>query len=545
MRLLAALCLPLALFGEERWIAFRFGPFEVMTNADQRAARGTLAHFEQLRHTLGLMLGKPDLNSLWGVRIVLNRLSKQPSAALSMGRDAFTASGGPLAREWSREAVRILLEANAGRMPAPIERGLADLFATIEVHGARVALGAALPAGEQNRDWARMQMLATNPEYAGKLRVLLGNLQQGIDAEPAYRNAFGKSPQEIEREVDAWGGFQATAVSGRALAPERDFAPTPVEAALASVLTADVLLAEGKLAQARSAYDAVLRSNPSSIEAREGLGFVWLREGDTAEARRQFAAAVKAGSRNARAHLEAGSLETAAKLNPRWAEPSFRLAQQQKDAGRRTELLRRAAALAPRVARYWQALALWQMEQKDYAEAARSWTAAERAAADEDERARVRQARVDFERRRADLEAAERKRVADEKQRELERLKEEALARIRDAEARAARTSPPLDDGRKVEPWWEGPKAGGKLRGALEKVDCLPGGVARLIIRAAGGKVTQLAIRDPKQVVIQGGGEAALSCGAQRPVRTVSVEFVPAPDPKLGTAGDARLVEFQ
>jgi hypothetical protein len=221
------------------------------------------------------------------------------------------------------------------------------------------------------------------------------------------------------------------------------------------------------------------------------------------------------------------------------------MAAAEKEPRRKIPPLSAACKLDPRNSACFRALAEAQFEIKMFAESARSWVLAERAATDGPERAAVRQARVDADQRRADAEAAERKRIADEKERELQRLKNEALERIRAAEAKAAGGHPPLDPSQKVEPWWDastGPSA--KLDGTLERVDCL-GAQARLVVRGPDGKATQLLIRDPSKIVIEGGGEQTLRCGPQKPPRKLSLEYTPRADKKAQTSGDATFLRFQ
>jgi len=521
LRLTGLLCVALALTAQERWTAFRSGPFEVLTSGGEKQARDVLMTLEQFRHTFGAMLSKPDLQSLWPIRIVIRKAS---SPSIVMGRDAWIAQGVTVSPGWLRECGRILLDSNTGRMPRDVEEGLLTLFSTLDVQGTRVTLGA--PPAQPTPAWARMHLLAVNPEYSGKLRVLLANLQQGMEEEPAYRNAFGKGPAEIAREADVPGTI---ALSGRAIDPDFSFPPRSVEPALARVILADLL-------PTRAAYEAM----PDSAEAREGLGLLAPGEG-----RGHFKKAVELGSRNARAHLEAGDFQAAAKLNPRWAEPYLRMAAAEKEPRRKVPPLSAAARLDPRNAATWRALAEAQFEAGQFAESARSWISAERAAADPKERAALRQARRDADRQRVDAEAAERKRVADEKERELLKLKNETLERIRAAEAKASRGNPPLDPGQKVEPWWgDNTGPGARIEGLLERVDCLAG-QARLVVRAADGKTVQLLIRDPSQVVIEGGGERTLGCGPQKPPRKLSIEYTPRADRKTQTSGDATFLRFQ
>ena len=548
-------CLVLLALGAmagERWERYASGPFEVITDGAHREARTLLNVLEQYRHGLGAVAGLDDLFPVWPVRITLRRDSRTPvSGGPAMGRDAWVATlpaRAEMPRRWLTDVGRILLDSCPGRMPAAIEDGLLAVFSTLDVDGTRVTLGALPPERERTRDWARMHLLTVRPEYSGTVRVMLSNLRQGIDPEPAFRNAFGKSPAEIDKEVDAHiasGAALNRSLSGRALNPERDFRASPAGASLAAVLAADLLLADpAGEAGAQAAYAAVLKANPDWAEAHEGLGILALRRGDRAAARRHFERAVALGSRNARAHLETGAFEEASRLNPRWAEPHARRAAVEKDPGKKTQALETAARLAPREAAHWQALARWQLEQKRFPEASRSWLRAEHAAAGEAERRAVHAARMAIEQERIGAEAAERRRIALEKEREIQKLKDEAAARIREAEARANQAAGTRPFEGKVEPWWTDENApDSKAAGTLERVDCL-GSQLRLAVRTPSGMV-QLLVRDPARVVIEGGGQRTLACGPQKPPRPVVVEYRKQAGARTATAGEVSSIEFR
>jgi hypothetical protein len=54
-----------------------------------------------------------------------------------------------------------------------------------------------------------------------------------------------------------------------------------------------------------------------------------------------------------------------------------------------------------------------------------------------------------------------------------------------------------------------------------------------------------LIVADPAKIVIRGGGERSLGCGAQKPPRSLNVEYNPKADKKLGTAGEVESIEFR
>jgi hypothetical protein len=480
---------------------------EIYSLAGERESQELLNHLEQFRYTFGTLLGSPDAGSVFPIRILFVRDARQTAeygtpGPLVLKREAWmavTAARAQPSPELLSSLGRILLESNAGRMPPDIESGLVALFSTLDVKATHVTLGA--PPASKTRDWARMHLLSVDERYSGKLRVLVGNLQRGADREPAFRNAFERSASEIEKELDSYAqsaSFGTTMLNARALDARREFPGRQAAPEQAQAMLADLR------------FERTTRDHPLIV---------------------------KAGN-------DAKALESLATQFPKWGEPLVRLAQLQADPKRKVEFLVKAASLEPRNTAYWQTLAREQTAQNQFGAAAKSWAAAERAATTDQERDAIRGMQRKIVEQRLEFEAAERRRKAEEEAREIARLKDEAENRIREAEARANKGRGALAPGAKVEQWWEGPQAPGKARGTLEKVDCLKG-MARLVIRGEDGKLLQLLIRNPGQIVIQGGGEKTLGCGVQTPPRKISVDYFPKPDKAMATTGEAALLEFQ
>ena len=558
-RILTLCCLPLVALADDRWISFQSGPFEIVSDASPKTARETLVRFEQLRNALGQLTGDDNLTTPEPLRVIVFKSAKEsaPYQALPpvvRGRDRYAivlAAGLPPSAAVNRETARLLLESNTARMPAAIENGLLALFSTIEVNGIRTTLGKPVPAAERTKDWALVDMLATDPEYYGKLRVIIYNLRRGVDAEAAYRNAVGKSPAEIAKLADqflAASHFQTAEVSARPMS-ERDFPEKPVEPAAARLALADLLLP----ALSQPAYEKMIQEKINVPEAWEGLGLLASRAGQTAAARTDFAKSIEAGSQSAAAYIEyarvepdkskaRAALEKATKVNPKLAEPYALLAERESDLDRRIQDLQSAVKLDTRHAEWWQALAESYLAEHNYGDAAKAWRSAEQAATNDRDRDRFRQARVSIEQQRLDYEAAERRRQEAEKQRELERLKAEARAELHAAETKANKGAR-APSAEKVVPWWEGPKPDGHARGILQQVDCL-GKQARLTVQTDDKKTVKLLIPDSSQVAILGGGEQTLGCGRVKP-RRVSIEYFPKTNAKLATTGEVATIEFQ
>ena len=509
------------IFGAGRWIEYQDGPFRVVSDAGDRAARERLTEMEQLRHVLGALLGKEGLGlggsqtngleTIWPVEVILFSSTREygPHALHQPFIDGGSATLGawtadtPLPRDMLRALTRLLID-NAGQMPESVETALCDLFSTIKVNATKVMLGAPLPAGElppdRMRAWAKMQMLATNPDYSGKLRVYLNNLQQGGDEALAARNAFDLTVAKLDAQADAYlraGDFAAAPVSGEPLSPNRDFIEKPIDKTAVDALIAE-LSAGGK---------------NFPLESPRGL--------------------LAKGTQPA--------LEQAAKANPRWGEPHFRLAALETSSTAKIKELKIATTLEPRHVSYWQALAEAQSAADLYADAGKSWAAAEHAASTEAEKARIRLAHADLDARRADYEAAEKRRIAEEQAQELQRIKNAAAAEVHAAE-NAANQQLHGDVKSAPVPWWGDPE-GEKISGTLTRVECLNGGVFRLTIVKGGSGSVRLLVRDAKQLVTHG-SEPTFGCGIQKPPRKVTVVYSAKPDSKLGTAGDVAMLDF-
>jgi hypothetical protein len=435
-------------------------------------------------------------------------------------------------------------------MPERLERGLVALFSTIQVNGIRITLGE--PPLHPDMDWARVHLLAVDPEYYGKLRVLAYNLRRGVDEDAAFRNAVGKTPEQIEMQAQshlAEGRFQATSISPLPMSPE-DFPERSVDPDQAQLAIADLLLGD----RSRAIYRDLIAQKARVPEAWEGLGMLALGDRQAEEAQKDFAAAIDAGAKSAECYLEyarlepdsakaLAALEHAAKINPKLAEPHFLMAQRQTELPKRIQQLKLAANLEARNMAYWQALAEAYLDAHDFSQAAQAWKSGEQAASTPGDRARMQRQRLEVEAHRLDWEDAEKKRKADEEAREIDRLKQQARADLHALEARANQGQSAASPNENVVPWWDGPKASGVAIGVIKQVDCL-GKRFRLWVQDDDHNTVKLLIADPAQVAVLGDAKLELSCGTQK-LRRVKVEYFPKANAKLATKGEVATIEFQ
>jgi len=546
---------------EARWIKARLGSFEAISDDGRRSATQALSQFEQFSFALGTAMGQPDLRLDPPLRIIVFKSAQDMTAqcppGLVMGRDrmmACTTSEGQLPQSLLRDLTRTLIENNFSRMPARIERALETFFGTVESNAVHVTWGAPPPKAEQTREWALLHRIITQSDYSGKAKIYLHDLAGGMDTNGASRNAFGEDGPKFEADVDAYyaaGVFTKSAAPNRAINPERDFKSTFLTADEGELMRADLLTPSSA-----AIYESLLQAGKYVAEDNEGLAALAMRAGgkDTARLRSYIDAARKAGTKNfvvltAYAKIEDDParaieiLKEALTLDPKYAEAHWIFGEKVSEPPRRLAEWKQAVNLAPRNNEWWAQYAQLCVDQKQYAEAGRAWVAAAQAAPTVQLREQYLTARGQIEQQRLDAEDAERRKDAEAKAREIDRLKAEARKELADLEARV--NTRPLSKeelGRTVE-WFDDPGSE-RVTGVLVRVDCV-GKQFRLNVKDDSGKTQTLRVPDPGQFEIKGG--ETLTCGAQK-TRRVTVSYKPAPpsvrqDAK-SVAGEATRMEF-
>lgn len=542
---------------QTRWYESRSGPIELLSDAPQRQTLTTLGEAEQLRFALGRLLGIEDLQASPKVRLVIFKDAREaskngatPVPGLQDGRDRrsiLMTAGQPLAPETIRQLTRMFIERNTGRLPPEFERGLETFLTTLQVNGAHVLWGA--PPPNPDREWARVAMLATRPEYAGRAGVLLFNLQKGASDQAAYHNAFNKTKAEIEADVDRyWEAkqFQAVDAPSRPLNAQRDLNIRQLDPDVAELELADIL---GP--QSETMYRQLIEKKVRVAACDEGLALLALRKGDRAGAADYLRRAVEAGSQNAAiliryAKLESDpeksrkALEKAVQEEPTSAEAHHEYGARLSGAPQVREY-EAAAKLAPQNMGYLADLARAYLAAQQFNAAAKTWTAAAQAATNDSDREKMIANRAAIEAQRLDLEEAERKRKQEEERRDLERVKAEAIARIRAAENKA--NAEPMDPemAKKAVPWWDGKEAPQTAEGTLRQVDCL-GKQLRLVIFTKQKRTVRLLVTDLSNVVVRG-EPVSFTCGVQKP-RAIKADYILKPNTKLSTSGEVAGIEL-
>ena len=538
-----ALCLILASCLHADWHLFRAGSVDLYADSADETARAVMTRLEQLRFVVAKLAGQSVIEPRWPLRVVLFKPGKSAPAVgtpeLLLQDGVWTGAwpiNQPLPAAWIRRYARELWESNAKPMDAPYEHALLSLLGTLDAKATRIQLGAPPPEPERTPEWALLHLLATTGEFQGRIRVLLSNLQQGAALDLALKNSYDKPVKEMLDLAAAHrksGQFQPAEWIGAPVNPERDYRARDVEPPALKFALASVQRPPARAA----AFRALLNEGEKTPLTLEGAEL--------------FAEAVAAGSESAPAWVTSTADETnptevekrlvrATELNPRWAEPHAKIAHLTTDLGHKIGRMKKAVSLEPRHGDWWRQLAEWQYEGRLYADSAASFLNAARWASTPAEASRMQARWREMEESRGALEAADRKRIEDEKQAALEKLRQEALERIRAAEKKA---NAGLGGGAAAVDWWDGPRPEGRAEGLLERFDCVKP-AAILFLKAPDGKTVKLSIIDPSKVVFAGGGELALNCGVQKPVRRVRIEYVPKVNAKTGSIGEVALIEF-
>ena len=402
-----------------------------------------MVRFEQFRHALGQIVGEDDLQTPLPVRIFVFKNPKgwTSHAPITEGRDRYAivlGEKGTVTPEiYTRTGAPLPARATPPRCRAPFERGLISFFSTFEVNGIRITAGK--PPAKPDLDWARIHLMVADPEYYGKIRVLLYNLRHGVAEDPAYRNAFGKSAAEVEAAAKkhfAAGNFQTTSLSSRPMA-EADFPGAP---GLGRRSAPGARRPAGGRAIGRRISEAARRDTRRLPKPKRGSDCSPCASSRTDEARKHFAAAMEAGSTSARCYIEYAKLEPdddkaeqallkAAGINPKLDEPfalmaaaRHRSAQARRCTGRpppsAIRAIRPIGRRSPKPT--WPSTIM--------AKPPKPGAAANRRPSTPPSARRMHQARMSIEQQRLDYEEAEKRREAEEKAREIEKLEDRRRA---------------------------------------------------------------------------------------------------------------------
>ena len=320
--------------------------FEVLTNAGAGVGRDVLRRFEQIRHVFESRTGRGSLTPL-PVRVFVFRnepgfhqYQVNPNSAgyyqAGQERDyiAMHISGADLYRIVYHEYTHLLLRHAGYKVPVWFNEGTAELFSTADVTKTEVRVGDLIPAhvltlrddrildlpaltsvghdstyyNERGKtgifyaeSWALVHMLNFAPEYRAGLANFIEMILGGEDPVRAFQQAYGKGPAVVLQDLKAYlRNSRFEGVRFRASKFDVTQVPAqPVDEVESELGLADLLLAIGRVDDARLAYRKLEKMYPDNLSVRIALGEFASRTEDYVGSRRLFESAIDAGAGNA------------------------------------------------------------------------------------------------------------------------------------------------------------------------------------------------------------------------------------------------------
>ncbi len=421
-----------SVFGQgqtQKWIEVKSPHFLVATNASERQGRQLAARFEAIRsvfeQTLRLRVesGKPfvvmGFKDEKSMRAAMPRFWEEKGRARPVGwflpgEDKIYAviridagEDGPYAIVY-HEYTHMVLDLNVRTLPLWMEEGLAEFYGFSMIGATEVGLGRPdancimrlragklLPLAELFRvthdspyyneadkaqtfyaqSWALTHylMLAEKAEagQSNRMSRFLALRGQGVDPDEATRQVFGDSHRlqaELGRYIER-SSFPYVLVKTKAGDTFEDYGARVLSPAETAARLGDFQLHDRRPQDAKPLLEEAVRLQPGLASAQESLGFLFMRQGDRAEALRWFERAIAGDSKSFLAHYyhatltlnELGtadgagqaeaSLMRALRLNPYFAPAYVALARlylrDDQKAERALEMVRKAVDIVP------------------------------------------------------------------------------------------------------------------------------------------------------------------------------------------------------
>lgn len=562
--------------------------FELYTNAGEREARQTLETFEQVRDFF-MRVKSANTTTRLPVTIVGFRSLKDYKAYTPLGNSAayytndtqrdyivmgsMGSENTPLA---IHEYMHLLVKHSGLKLPPWLNEGFAELYSTLQPQSGQTLLGA-LPPGrvrslqdgkwiplaqllgvgqdspeynEKDRmgmfyaeSWALVHMLALSKEYRENFPKLMLLMTQTGDSAEALRGAYGKSVEELEKELKRY--LRSPTLTGvlfkarfEKVKIERGRPAGELETAL---VLAKLTSFAGRNEEAARDLRRLLESHKDNAEVEEALGYLAWRSGQVERARGYLEAAIEHGAANWKTHYDyslltqndvargekrSAALRKVLEANPEHVDARLMLGYElyrQKSYGRALVELQKVRKVEPDKAAQLLLVEAYCALQLKMEDQARKYAAEAKKYARTPDQGRNAEQLLTWLERKESAPPALAARVAESE--------DEPGPSLR----RVIRADTTMGTGLRMEPL--------SVKGKLVKMDCLDP-MARLHV-ASGESRQQFLIRDPGMVVVRSatGGVVEMICGDQN--KDVLVEYAPVRDEKLGTVGEVVALEFQ
>lgn len=594
----------------EQWIKLTTPHFELYTSAGEKKAREAILYFEQVRSFFLEAIPSKRVPE-FPVRIVafrsekqfkLYRISEAAAAYYTQGRYRDYIVMEDISSEYYPTAIHeythLIVEHSGLKLPPWLNEGWADLYSSLKPQGNKCMVGALLPGRVQTlvttkwlsldvlaavdhnsplyneRDkagifyaesWLLTHMLYLSAEYRQHFSQFVLAVANGKTMAEAFQSVYGKNLAEVMKDLNQYARGDRFFGILFDVKLEKSVETPDVSAASdfeSGLVLADLLGVIGKRDQAGSAFEELAKENPDKPDIETSLGYLAWQSGDTATARKHFARAFAAGSKDPQMCFHYAVLERQAdgsgkdilpalrkaiELKPDYVEARLQLGLElvnEKNYKDAVAELRQIKKINPEQARFFfAALAYADMQTGDAVDARKNAESAKQYAKTPDE----------TERANSILQYLDQQQAA----------AQQAASRPRPTPTAAATASatPPADTSdRPVLARHSVPDSPpptdfqpkqllrrdeqlSRVEGMAQRLDCT-GAAARFHVRV-GAKIMVFEIADPTRVTIRHSGESHhdFTCGPQTPFHVV-IEYVPSVGSKAATAGVIRAMEF-
>lgn len=337
----------------QRWIKVPAPDFTIYTNAGDSRGRDVAVRLEQMRKIFPVLVPRPRWVTTAPLTVVAFRdhkdlLSVAPlyegkpidvGALYLKGEDRnYIVLDVNADNDWRpvyHEYAHFMLEPNLPRTPLWFDEGFADYFSTVKFEGEKFSLGLPPPGYMESldkpaslsleqvlnvtpfsaeyksmvhgrgefyaRSWLLVHYLLSNKKLSQAMQFFDLTLNQRVPTSQAVQQAFGMTLKELsdamkEHKVRL---MQAVQSYPTPMIEKLSFSIEVLKEPAISTLLADVHLhSPDHQAQAEAEFRRLIategdKTNPA---AHAGMGYLYLRKNDLANAKREFATATDAGS---------------------------------------------------------------------------------------------------------------------------------------------------------------------------------------------------------------------------------------------------------
>ena len=501
------------------------------------------------------------------------------------------------------EYTHLVIQRDGLKLPVWLNEGWAELYSSLKPQGNKAIIGQLLPASVQTlaytkwldldvlskvdqtspmynerdkagifyaQSWLLVHMLYFSSDYSANFAKFVVAVANGQETAQAFQSVYGKGLKEVRRDLDRYfkrDTLYESLIDVKLEKSAENPVLSPVPAFESGLVLADLLSLVNKRDAAGEAYQQLATDNPGKPEPEEALGYLAWQAKDLVSARQHFARAYADGTTNAQMCFDYAMLK----------------AQETPDAKDVATILQRAVELKPDYLMARLRLGVFLASQQRYSEALAQLSQVHKVNSDQAPEyflavaySDLHTGQLDDARKSAEFAKKWAKTPAESAQADsiLQALDASAHAGASSTvfnQVPAASAGPPArpalqtssgngdpdrptlkhrtastSEVRETAPRNPFVQSGDQMKhveGMAQRLDC-SGKSARVSVQV--GKITMVfEIPDPTTVLIKHSNEVHhdFTCGVQKPF-PMAVDYAVRPDPKKGTAGIVREMDF-